>query len=173
MGTPDPSLGISVDFDVAAFENGIRFAMQMGTPNDSDKRPKFIRKGTGRTYWKDGVQLGSTPRLDQDGTPLDPDIEVRRDSDTVITTPKTDEGSVDCAIAIQKAGRAELDEQPVGNLRGTKAEVTVLPSDYATIADCREMLYNGDTYVYGYEPEVNGLFGSGVHTLVFYCLDDS
>ena len=62
---------------------------------------------------------------------------------------------------------------PVGNFRQTKAVVTLLDTEYAKVTGCREMNYNGDRYLYGYEPEVNGLFGIDVHTMIFYALDES
>lgn len=168
---PDPTLGIAVNFDAETFEAGTRFAMQMGLPNDPDRRPKFIRKSSARTYWKDGVQLGSTPRLDRDGNPFDADVEVRRGTDVVITTPKTAEpNTVDCAVEIQKADAEEI---PVGNFRNTKAVITVLTADYPTISGCQELRYNGDRYQFGYEPEAPGMFGSGVNTLVFYAINES
>ena len=190
MGTPDPILGISVDFPLETFEAGVRFAMQMGVSNDPDKRPKFVRKSTSREYWKDGAKLWpydgtpiplspaptGPPRTDRDGNPLDPDIEVRRGADTVVTTPRvTVNGTVqantaDCALEIVKA---DADELPPGNFRPTKAVVTVLASDYAAIQGCQEMRYNGDVYQFGYEPETDGLFGADVSQLIFYCLDDS
>lgn len=163
MASVDPGLGIDVpDFDGEGFRAAIQFAMQMGAPPDPERRPKFIRKGSGRTYWKDGVQLGAAPRMGREGEPLDPDIEVR-------TTPDQ-EIEVDCAIEIE---RAEAEELPVGTMRPTKVVATLLDAQYALVEDCRELLYNGDRYVYGYEPEANGLFDVGVHTMIFYAKDES
>ena len=162
MVNPDDALGISVDFDGEGFRNAIRFAMQMGTNPDPDKAPVFIQKGTGRTYWKDDAQLLTTPRLDRDGQPLDPEVEVRREAD--------DQIRVDCAIEVV---RADAEELPVGTFRLVKIVVTLLDDQYEEVKDCRELLYNGDLYMFGYEPESNGLFDVGVYTMIFYAKDES
>lgn len=162
MATPDAALGINAAFDSEGFRNAIKFAMQMGAPPDPDKRPKFVRRSTARTYWKDDIELTEPPRMGRDNEPLDPDIEVRTAADEVV--------EVDCAIEIDLA---DADELPVGNFRETKATVTFLDVDYAQIDGCKEMTYNGDRYVYGYEPEAPGLFDVGVHSIIFYCLDES
>lgn len=157
-----PTVPIPYGFDSAGFRQAIRFAMQMGAPPDPDKRPKFLPKAEGRTYYRNGVEI-PTPRTDRDGRPLDPTIEMVETKPEPVT-------DVDCAIEIVTA---ESDELPVGNFRPTKAVVTFLDDEYAKVADCREMVYNGDRYVYGYEPELNGLFDVGVHTQVYYAVDDT
>ena len=162
MVQPDSSLGISAAFDGTGFRQAIRFAMQMGTNPDADRRPKFVRRSGQVTYWLDGVELTTAPRMDRDGKPLNPDIEVRRPADQLL--------EVDCAIEVVKADAEEL---PVGNFRPTKILVTLLDEQYALVEGCREMVYNGDRYVFGYEPESNGLFDVGVYTLIFYAKDES
>lgn len=169
MVQPDPSLGITADFDNEGFRQAIKFAMQMGVNPDASRTTIFIKKGTGQTYWKNGVQLLTTPRLDRDGRPFDPEVEVRRSADTQIRVG-TGEGEVDVAIEVE---RADAEELPVGNFRPTKVVVTALDVDYAVIKDCRELLYNGDRYMFGYEPESTGLFEVGVYTMIFYALDES
>lgn len=162
MAIPDASLGIGVDFDADAFRNGIRFAMQMGAPPDEERKAVFVFKSTARSYWKDGVELTEQPRIDRDGKPLDPTIKV-------VEVPGRRE-QVDCAVEILRADATEL---PVGNFRPTKAVVTLLDEEYAKIEGCRELIYNADRYLYGYEPEAPGLFDVGTHTIVFYALDES
>lgn len=162
MVQPDPSLGISVDFDSDGFRKAIAFAMQMGINPDPDRRPIFVKRSNAVTYWKDGTELVAPPRLDRDGNPLDPDVEVRRAADENI--------EVDCAIEVE---RAEADELPVGNFRPTKVVATLLDSEYQKIKTCRELLYNGDRYIFGYEPESTGLFDVGVYTMIFYARDES
>ncbi len=161
MVKPSDSLGIPVNFDNESFRQAIRFAMQMGTNPDPDKRPIFIRKNQGRTYKKDGVVI-PTPRLDRDGKPFDPEIEVVKAPDERV--------SVDCAIEVE---RADAEELPVGNFRPTKVVVTLLDDQYEVVNDCRELIYNGDRYLFGYEPESNGLFEVGVYTMIFYAVDES
>jgi hypothetical protein len=161
MVDPNPALGISADFDGDQFRNAIRFAMQMGTPPEVGKRASFVFKSAGRTYWKDGVEQIS-PRLDRDGKPLDPTIQVINTAPVVKT--------VDCAVEIV---RADADELPVGNFRPTKAVVTLLDEQYDQVKGCRELLFNGDRYLYGYEPEGLGLFDVGINTMIFYATDET
>lgn len=163
MANPSASLGIPYNFDGEGFRNAIRFAMQMGTPVDPDRRPIFIKPPiVATTYWKNDVELVDAPRLDGDGIPLDPNVEVREGADVQV--------SVDCAIEVE---RADAEEGPVGMFVPTKLVVTLLDDQYAEVDGAREMLYNGDRYLFGYEPENNGLFDVGVHTMVFYPQDES
>lgn len=162
MVQPDASLGLDVDFDNEGFKRAIRFAMQMGKNPEEDRRPKFVRRSSTVTYWLNNVELSSAPRMDRDGKPLNPDIEVRRPADTFL--------EVDCAIEVVKADAEEL---PVGNFRPTKIIVTLLAEQYAEVEGCREMVYNGDRYVFGYEPESNGLFDVGVYSLIWYAKDET
>jgi hypothetical protein len=162
MVRPDPALGISADFDGDQFRDSIRFAMQMGTPPEVGKRASFVFKSTGRTYRKGGQELASPPRLDRDGKPLDPNVEV-------INIPPVIK-IVDCAVEVV---RADADELPVGNFRLTKAVVTLLDEQYDQVKGCRELLFNGDRYLYGYEPEGLGLFDVGINTMIFYATDET
>lgn len=168
MALPSDAFGIPVDFDSEGFRNAIKFSMQMGTNPDASKVAKFVKKSTARTYWKNDVQLASPPRLDREGKPLDPDIEVRKAADVeFVSGPGKD---VDVALEVTPADAQEL---PVGNFRPTKVTVTALDVDYAKIKDCRELIYNGDRYLYGYEPESMGLFDVGVYTIIFYAVDET
>lgn len=169
MVQPDDSLGIDVDFDNDGFRNAIKFAMQMGVNPDPERSAIFLKKATARTYWKNDVELGSVPRLDRDGKPLDPEIEVRKEADEQIKVG-TGPGEVDVAIEVE---RADAEELPVGNFRPTKVVITALDVDYEVIKDCRELIYNGDRYLFGYEPESTGLFEVGVYTMIFYAIDES
>lgn len=162
MALPDPALGISVDFPTEQFNNAIRFAMQMGAHPTEALRPTFVKKATARTYWKNNSELADPPRMDRDGKPLDPDVDVR------FADPE--EFQVDCAVEVD---RADAEELPIGNFRPTKVTTTLLLAQYEQIKECRELAYNGDRYLYGYEPESDGLFDAGVHMIVWYCLEDS
>jgi hypothetical protein len=162
MVRPDPALGISADFDGDQFRDSIRFSMQMGISPDGGKQPIFVFRSASRTYWRGDVQLTTTPRLDRDGKPLDPTVRV------VESPPQTKR--VDCAVEIERADAAEL---PVGNFRPTKATVTLLDQQYEQVKGARELVYNGDRYVYGYEPVGLGLFDVGVNQIIFYAVDES
>lgn len=162
MVDPNPALGFSADFDGDQFRRAIRFAMEMGISPDEDKKPLFVFRSASRTYWKAGVQLATTPRLDRDGKPLDPTIKV-------VESPRQTK-QVDCAVELDQADAEEL---PVGNFRPTKAIVTLLDTEYEQVKDARELVYNGDRYVYGYEPVGLGLFDVGVNQIIYYAIDES
>lgn len=163
MGDIDPSLGISANFPSDDFTSAIRFAMQMGAPPDEALRVTFVFASTGRTYRKGTTVLAETDvRLDRSGEPLDPEV-------TWTETPPR-RAQVDCAIEIE---RADANELPVGNFRPTKATVTVLDEQHEQVKGCREIVYNGDRYLFGYEPDALGMFSVGVFTMIFYALDES
>lgn len=159
---PNPALGFSANPDMDKVRRALRFAMELGAPPETQRQATFIFPGGARSYEKDGVVLDTVPRLDRDGRPFDPTI-------AVITSPGR-EVQVDVAIEIT---RADADEGPVGTFRHTKATVTVLDEQYVLIKGAREMRFNGDKYVFAYEPEGLGLFGMGVNTMIFYARDET
>lgn len=157
--------GLNVDFPTQQVRDGLLFAMQLGKPSDTTRQVTFIRKvGTVQFF------LGSsttpldpaTVRKDRDGRPLNPDIRVEQAADEEI--------KVDVAIEVEPA---EADELPVGNFRPTKAVVTLMAQEYEKVRGCRELRYNADRYVFGYEPQINGLFDLDFHTMIFYAIDES
>jgi len=160
---PDPALGIAVDFPQELFENAIHFAMQMGTPNEQSKRVTFVFSGDGSTYWKNGVELTSTPHLDLDGHPYDPEVEVRKTAEVTL--------QVDCAFEVKEV--LPRPEDPVGTFQHTELTVTLLEVEYQQVKGCRAVLYNGDRYAYSFEPMNYGLFGSNVYQMIFTSEDDS
>ena len=149
-------------FDAAGFRSAIRFAMTMGAPPDPARQAKFVFPSAGKTYWKNDVEITTPPRVDREGKPLDPEIEI-------VEVPPV-EVSVTCAVEIT---RADADELPVGRFRATKAIVTILDQEFAQINGCKELVFNLDRYVFGYSQYGLGMFDVGVHTLVFYALDES
>lgn len=164
MQPRDASFGAG--FDAAKFRAGVLGAMQMGAPPDAIRRATFIFPPGARRYERDGVPLTVPPRLDRDGRPFDPHI-------AVITEPGR-EVVVDCAIEMTLAVRsADGEEGPVGAFRHTRVNVTLLDAEYQLVKGCKELRYNGDVYLYGYEPQGLGLFGVGVHTMIFYARDET
>lgn len=164
MATPDASLGINVAFPEADFVNGIRFAMQMGRHPDPNRALYFIRKVPGVTYFRDGVELVDVPDLDRDGAPLDPTVEVRRQADQIVR--------VDYAVEVTETTRGFVDTG-VGIIKPTKITITLLGPDYAQVKDLRECSYNGDRFIYSYEPEADGLFEVAIHQVVYVAKDDT
>jgi hypothetical protein len=153
--------GTSPGFSAADFRTAITAAMQMGAPPDVARRAKFVFPAGTPTYVKGETEVTS-PKLDREGKPLDPDVRI-------VATPGA-EVTVDCAVQIVKADAEEI---PVGNFRPTKAIVTLLDTAHAQVAGARELVYNGDRYVFGYEPEALGMFDVGVFTQVYYGTSES
>ncbi len=156
----DTAFGAAFNADV--FRQAIKSTMQMGAPPEVERRATFVMQAGTRSYVKDGVTLATPPRLSRDGRPFDPEIAI------VDVAPQTMQ--VDCAVEIT---RADAEEGPVGTFRGTKAVVTLLDVDYAQVKDCRELRFNGDRYLRGYEPEGLGLFDVGVNTMIFYAVKET
>lgn len=154
--------GTNAGFDATAFRDGITFAMQMGTPPDLDVSAVFVfADGPGVVYTKNNVVV-ATPKLDRDGYPFDPDIKRTLTAGARVR--------VNCAIEMVKADQEEI---PVGSFRPVKAIVTLLDVDYAQVKGCKEMILNGDTYAYGYEPGALGMFEVGVHQMIFYAVQET
>lgn len=153
--------GTNAGFSAAQFRESIAFAMVMGAPPDPARRARFVFPPGPPTYMKAGAPVAN-PRLDRDGRPLDPDVKV-------VQTPGA-EVSVNCAVEIVKADAEEI---PTGNFRPTKAIVTLLDVDHAQVEGCRELIYNNDRYLFGYEPEALGMFEVGIFTMIFHGLSES
>lgn len=162
MATPDSSLiQTPVSFDSDAFKGAIRYAMQMGAPAEAGQQATFVFADSSPTYWKNGQELLTAPRLDRDGKPLDPEVEVRATAGAEV--------AVDCSVAFTER---DTDETPVGMLGSTKVEVTLLGEQYALVKGARSLRFNGDDYVFGYEHNM-GLFDVAVHVMVFYPKDEN
>lgn len=156
-------------FSAADFRESIRFAMIMGTPPLTADRAVFVFATGGKSYWKNGVELGVTPRLDLDGKPLDPMVEVRTEAAvTKKQGPGADE--IACAIEMEMIDREEL---PVGNLAPSRMTVTVLDVDWVKLDGVREVIMGGDRYVSPKIPPALGLFDAGIQQIYFYAVDEN
>lgn len=163
MVQPDPALGIDVNFDNDGFRNAIHFSMQMGMNPDPDRRPKFVKKSTERAYWKNDVELDPADVITgRSGEPLDPDVDVRVPDDELI--------EVDCAV---ETDEGQAGETGVGSFKPTKLTITLLDVDYELVRGCKELVYNGDRYIYDQEPESMGLFEVGVYVVQYKAWDES
>jgi hypothetical protein len=143
MAKPDDS-AFGAGFNPDVFRQAITSVMQMGKPPETARQATFVFASASRTYvTKSGATLTTPPRLDRDGRPFDPTIKV-------VEVPGN-EKQVDCAIEISRDSTAQ--EGPIGTFRRTIATVTLLDEQYALVKGCRELRFNGDRYVYGYEPD--------------------
>lgn len=132
--------GSDPGFDSDAFRTAVRFAMTMGSPTLTADKATFRFRKT-RTF-------PTGTRLDQEGNPLDPTVAAT----TVEPTPVVMDN---VAVEFQTADPQEL---PVGNFRPTKAVLTLLDEEWATVSDAIEVELGGDTYMIGYVHPPLGMF---------------
>lgn len=152
----------SGSFDPVLFRNSIKYAMQMGAPSDPTQRAEFVFRDSSPTYWKDGDELLTAPRLDREGKPFDPSVEVRQSSGERV--------SVDCSVTYP--GKTMDSTTPVGFLGDGQVAVTLLDDDYSQVRGCYMMVHNQDEHLFLYERST-GLFGVDIHTMVFYTKDEN
>jgi hypothetical protein len=135
-------------FDPAAFEAGIRIAMQLGLPPDPARRPVFIVR----------KEFTSTENLDDDGYPMDSTVEPPERTGEV--------ADVLCAYEVtqttsEDAGRDGID------LQTPAITVTLLGTEYELVKDCIGVRISRDTYRRWHNAPDYGLGTSSVHQIIF------
>lgn len=145
--------GANAQFDAQAFREAIDFAMSMGLPEDPSERATFHFRPTVE-YWKGGVKLDTTPRLDASGNPLDSSIRVRRINPAPVRIPVAVEFST-----------AAVDERPVGAFKPTKVTITIMDEYWPEVEDAIEVELGGDRYVISYSHPPMGLFNVTIYTI--------
>lgn len=146
--------GTDSRFDASAFRDAVHFAMNMGLPQTESERATFHFRGV--KTWPPGTVL------DQDGTPINPNI-----SPTTVTP---DPVQIPCAVEFSQA---KPDELPAGQFIPTKATVTILDEDYPQVKDAIEVELNGDRYAIRYTPPSMGLFEVTVYQFICFAKDES
>jgi hypothetical protein len=136
--------GSNPQFDSAAFRTGIKFAMQMASPETLDEQAAFYMPTT--TTYNKGV--------DGENFPFDPTA-----TKTSVTPPSI---KVDCAIEFRNA---DDQQTPFGEITPAKVVITLLDVDYAQVVGFSHVLIRGEKYIYHHtEPSV-GLFDATVYTV--------
>lgn len=141
-------------FNEAQFRDAIKFAMKMGTPEDTEKRATF-RWTTVKTY----------ATQDPSGRPYSW-------SSVPTATVAHDDVQIDCAVEFiprPSGGR----DTPLGSFDVSRAVITILDVDYAEIAGADEVLIDGNTYDIQFEGKPDGLFGVTIHTIYADARDES
>lgn len=172
--------GTDSRFPRARFEEGIRFAMAMGSPTRPEDRAIFHFRR--KRVYPEGT------RLDQEGKPLNSSIRAEYMAPEPLTLEHV-------AVETEKA---TPDELPVGVRIPTRVVITLLDDEYQQIKDhaahiileeeteddpavlletgeefAYEVELGGDRYRIGYRPAPLALFDSGVHQLVCYAMEES
>lgn len=134
-------------FDVDAFRTNIHFVMNLGLPQAEVDRPTF--------YFRQVKSYPPGTRVDTEGSPLDPRIEV------TVTSP--DPVQVPCAVEFEPT--TQDSEGLVGTFRNTRATLTVLDVDYELIKEAIEVSLGQVRYNISYQSPPVGLGPATVYTL--------
>lgn len=134
-------------FSVDQFRTNIHFAMNLGLPQDAADRPTF--------YFRPVKSYPVGTRVDSEGTPLDPRIEV------TVTSP--DPVQVPCAVEFEPTSSDS--EGLVGTFRNTRLTLTVLDVDYEQIKDAIEVGVGRVRYNVSYQSPPLGLGTATIYTL--------
>lgn len=145
--------GTDASFDATQFRDAIKFAMNMGLPDDPNERATFYFRPTMR-YVDQAGNEAINPRLDQNGKPLDPSIRIVREHPTPVQVP----------VAVE-FNTANVDERPVGAFKPTRVSITVLDEHWPRVEQAIEVELGGDRYVISYERPPVGLFEVTIHTI--------
>ena len=140
-------------FNAADFRDNIRFAMNLGLPNDEESRPIF-RWTVLRSY---GVS-------DTGGNPYD-------FSEEPIETITHDDVSVPAAVEFS-AGSVN-NGTPVGDFVLVHAVITLLDEDYSLVDGADQVLLGGNTYKVQYVGPPLGLFDVTVYQVFCQSVGES
>lgn len=151
--------GVNPNFDATAFEQGIRFAMQMGAPiNVTDRATFRFARVSGAAAYPPGT------RLDREGRPLDPRVQ------RLQTSTRAD---VQVDVAIEFSGSPDTTETPVGKFPAGSVVLTLFQADYERVRDAREVVIGGDEYTVAFRPPPLGLFNVGFQQIVVTPRDET
>ena len=136
----------AASFDSTEFRDAIKFAMNMGLPDDETERATF-RWTTERTF----------ATADSGGSPFD-----------IHATPVTEVERADVLIdvAVEYGSvRGQDAGTSVGEFTSSRAVITVLDEDYVSIVGADMVLLGGDTYDIKFVRPPIGLFDVTIYQL--------
>lgn len=142
--------GTNSGFDGNAFRTGIRFAMTLGAPPESDEQVAF--------YFP--TQLVYNRPVDAEDTPFDPDATVTRTQPPPVRVP--------CAVEYRTA---DGEPAPFGDLTPAHAAIVLLDEDFVQVDGCAYAVLRGEKYIYRSTDFPSGLFDVGVYTMHFIAED--
>ncbi len=143
-------------FNATQFREAILFAMNMGTPTETEQRAMF--------YW--------TPRKEFPVSDGDAPFDW---TDTPSSTIAPDPVEIPCAI---EYGASSSQGTPLGTIDPATGEITVLDQHYPSLFDDDDVradlvVIDGATYVIEYEKPPIGLFDATVHQFVIQAQDEA
>jgi len=134
------------NFDAAAVREGLRLAMQVGLPPDTDDQPLFVMP---TTVSGDAVNV-----LDAAGTPFNPSYRPTRSVPATVRVP--------CAIEyFDGAGKIES----FGLVAPSHVLLTLLDQDFAQVKGFVYVVIGGNKYWFEREFAPLGLVDVGVHQI--------
>jgi hypothetical protein len=149
-----PTTGVPAGFSAPAFRDAIKFAMRMGSPNQSSEKVTFQWK-TRNDYAKEDIL--SQP-YDWTSTPT--------------STDSRPDVKVDCAVEFGRIAGGVTERTVMGDFDTNRAVITVLDVDYALIEGADYAVIGGNTYIVEYVQPL-ALFTVDVYQLHAVALDES
>jgi len=150
--TTDPR---GASFDGATFRDAIRFAMNMGLPNNVSERATFM--------WE---SVSTYDIADPVGNPYDYNA---------VPTHTTHHADTQVPVAvqfIQRGGQGEV-STPFGEIDATHVILTVLDEDYQLIYTAQKVKLGGDVYKINFVAPPEGLFDVTVYNVYATAEDES
>ncbi|HET6914976.1 MAG TPA: hypothetical protein VFH56_02690 [Acidimicrobiales bacterium] len=117
-------------FDPDSFRSTIQSTMTMGLPGPTNLQPTF--------YFRETYSYPQGTVLDPEGKPIDPRVQAT-------ATPAASPVQVPCAVEFSPDN--SNNEGPVGTFWTDRAVLTLLDTDYATVATAVEVDINGQRYL--------------------------
>lgn len=150
--TTDPR---GASFDAFGFRDAIRFAMNMGLPEDENERATFV--------WDKAISYDIS---DPAGNPYDY---------TKTPTKVISHDPVQIPVAVQFIQRASsgVTNTPFGEIDSPHVIVTALDEDYALVRGADKILFGEDVYVISFVKPPDGLFGVTVYTIFAAAEDEA
>lgn len=151
MQPEDPNFGAGFSADL--FRSGIRNAMMMGLPQNSEERVTF-RWTVKRTY---GV-------ADSSGMPFN-----------FSDAPATEETKADVQVpaAVEFVGSTTDSGTSIGAFQTPRAVITVLDVDYPQVEGADQVVLGGNTYQIDYVAPPLGLFDVSIYQIHCQAKDES
>jgi len=140
-------------FNATKFRDGIKFAMNMGLPEDTSERITFRWK----TIYEFDIEDNSGNPYDFSSTPQQtfsrPDVQI--------------------VAAVEVANDNVPDGTSIGGFNNPTAIITVLDEEYALISDADMVILGGSTYDIMYTAPPIGLFDVTVYQIHAVAVDET
>jgi hypothetical protein len=141
-------------FNAAQFRDAIKFAMNMGLPNTVSERATF--------RWTPDYTYSTS---DPGGTPYDLES-------TPTATDAPEDVQIDCAVEFVSKANAS-GGTALGPFDVTRAVITILDTDYSSVAGADQVLLGENTYKVDFVAPPMGLFEVTIYQVYCTAVDES